>query len=280
MNMKTTIRTAVLFFVALVSSALLIAQTESETIDQKIERLIKPLFDSNFQARKAQNSLSEIRSLPGITDALFEKLEAELASPNAVSYRLSALMTALAERADYRPELMEAIRAKAKWALGAVNTGADRAHFFAEGNLRILGNNPGLENEEVIISALSPALDSVPGVQERAVYALQKSGSRRSKEALEALAQRIAPKPGNKNRLYDLAVETVAIVSARKSPERSPNLVPQVKPPQSDQSPARKPSDAMLPEAAPTHDSTPWLVWTVLIVGAIGLLRLVLKNRK
>jgi hypothetical protein len=244
--------------------------------EQAIERLIEPLFDSNFQMRKADEALREIASFPGITQTLYSKLESELAKQNAEDYRLRALMQALAVRSDYTPELMSAIQAKTKWALKAVKTGADRSHFFAEGNLRILANNPSAQNEEILILALSPDLDTIAGVQEVAVYALQKSGTSRARAALSALASRIQPKPGNKNRLYDLALETAHLVGSRIGPPEHPNVLPPIV------SPAPKAPEAKTTVPTPSQEPTsspPLSIIVVMIAAAGGLLWLQLKRR-
>ena len=276
--MKTLLYLQVwLLILAALPASKVSGQSATGPNEQTIERLIEQLYDSNFQMRKADEALRELASLPGITETLYAKLQRELANQNAEGYRLRALMQALAVRSDYTPELMGDIQSKAKWALKAVQTGAERAHFFAEGNLRILGSNPSTQNEEILISALSPDLDTIASVQEVAVYALQKSGTSRARAALSALAARIQPKPGNKNRLYDLAVETANLVGSRTEPPDRPNVLPPTV------SPAPKAPEAKLATTTASEEptsSTPWSVIVILIVAACGLLWLVLKGRK
>lgn len=268
---------AITWFLALsLLASNLIAQETSVSVDQEIERLIKPLFDSNFNMKKADAALSEIRQTPGITNGLLSKLDAELAKPVPEGYRSIALIRALAERTDYTLQQMQSIREKTKWAFSALKTGENNSHFFAEGYVRILGNNPSRENEDVLIAALSPALDSTDGVQERAVYALQKSGTSRAVAALNNLAKRIEPKPGHKNRLYDLVIETAPMLTTRTESFTSARLPPSVVQP-AQKAPESKPT-APTPSEEPTS-STPWSIIVVLIVAGCGLLWLLLRRR-
>lgn len=265
-----------LLILAAVPASKVSGQSTTSPNEQTIERLIEPLYDSNFQMRETDEALREIASLPGITETLYAKLQSELAKQNAEGYRLRALMQALAVRSDYTPELMSAIQAKTKWALKAVQTGAERSHFFAEGNLRILGSNPSTQNEGILISALSPDLDTIASVQEVAVYALQKSGTSRARAALSALASRIQPKPGDKSRLYDLALAAANLVGSRTESPNHPNVLPPAVLPVPKQPKAKLATTT--PREEPTS-STPWSVIVGVIVAGFGLLWLLLKRR-
>lgn len=278
--MKTQCHSKRLFqiLLCLVVATSMMGQVAKETTDQAIERLIKPLFDSTFQARRAENALAEIRSMPGITDILFRKFEAEITN-DGPSYRVAALMRSLAERSDYSPEMMASIRSKTIWALKSLRSNEKNAHFLAEGNLRILGNNPSAQNEDVLISALSSEFDTATGVQEVAVHALQKSGTARAKAALDELAKRIMPRPGNKNRLYDLVTETAPIVAARASTEQTSGTPPQSNPPQAKQ--PNVPKLATETTAMPQPESKSWLVWLLVVVAAtVGAAWVFLRKSK
>ncbi|TDU71188.1 hypothetical protein EI77_02310 [Prosthecobacter fusiformis] len=55
---------------AILSTNIVLGQSTVDPNDQTVERLIEPLFDSNFQMRKADEALRELASLPGITETL------------------------------------------------------------------------------------------------------------------------------------------------------------------------------------------------------------------
>lgn len=231
----------------------------------------------NYDALFANNEagFSQLASAPGLTSALVELADLHEAAQEWDGF--TRAWGLLAQRTDATNDEQRYVREKLQATLNK-NADPGGSSLKASG-LTFLGHYPTIENRELLIQYLN---DTNGGplhadLSEEAASSLGKIGDASSIQALQEYAKKRQPPPGAKSRFYEAAVASLDKIKARIETTPTPKLPPVVQPPAPKKSPEAKP--APTPSEEPTS-STPWSIIVILIVAALSLLWLLVKNRK